>query len=577
MATSIDTMAADNINRNNVAASALEQTFGQLQKVSDAAIAVTQGAATDAQLVRRTEAMASAEASKRTADFSMAIGTNPDAANYALEKLVDQANKGFEAQRANADRITNALTPQNIVKDPLQYIADVVMFDWNQMKQKALDSSVASTVNQIQTLNNSTQEHRQTMNAIAQPVTTESALASARVAKAEVDIKVGQLQIDSLRTNAEGVTKVAALKNSNMDIALRARDQQLQEQQIAIARQNAALSAQSLSLQIEDRKDARQLKQEQLATRTNMLAAVNAGREINGGLPAFRTFEEMQATMELDPKQKEFILSQYNAGMTAAQTGAATIGKDPYSTIKYIAGTNAVISDGRTKVLGFLDKVKGAVANDPKLVSTIKKESDLASAINNSALSAANSMLKNVSSGANNIYSPPPLAAMVQDPEFSKTYTAQKIMAPMVAGGVTDTNLKGVVGMVIEAARKGTIPQAQADNEIGFLANKIMGYNNELYRYNATAGLPNMKSVNVPMDDNSSFQNATNNTFGPGGVGANTSIARTMTGLLGGNNEVIVDLANPVKRSEYINKKMAQSIPPVLRQQAAKTTKLGAP
>lgn len=576
MATSIDSMAVDNINRNNVAASALEQTFGQMADVSKAAIAITEGAAQDASLVRTTEAMATADAARRTANFSTAIGTNPDAANYALEKLVTQANQSFEASRANAERINNALTPQNALKDPLQWVADVVMFDWNQMKQKSLDGQVASTVNQIQTLNNATQEHRQTMNAIAQPVTTESALAAGRVAKAEIDMKVGQLQLDALRTNAEGVTKVAALKNSNMDIALRARDQQLQEQQIAIARQNAALTAQSISLQIEDRKDARQLKQEQLATRTNMLAAVNAGREINGGLPAFRTFEEMQATMELDPKQKEFILSQYNAGMTAAQTGAATIGKDPYSTIKYLAGTNAQISDGRSKVIGFLDKVKGAVAADPKLVGTIKKESDLSAAINNSALSAANSMLKNVASGTNNIYAPPPLDAMLQDPEFSKTYTAQKVMAPLAAGGTTNTDMKGIVGMVIEAARKGTIPQAQADSEIGFLANKVMGYNNELYRYNATAGLPNMKSVNVPMDDNSSFQNATNQTFGPGGVGSTTGVARTMLALVGGNNEIIVDLANPVKRSEYINKKMAQSIPPVLRQQAAKTTKLGA-
>lgn len=562
----VDNLAAANINRNDATAAALEGFQAQMQQQYSQAVSLKDDQAKLAQTVTTTEMMATANAQANSAKAAAELGTDPNAANYALTKIAEKYNTNSERAQKFADRVANVADPANLLNDPLTYIRDLVFYDLNVAGQRSAESAAQQSKDQFIGLNNMTQEVAQTQNAIKQAVTTETAKAAGQMAAQNIQFDMAKINIDALTNNSNSVAKVAMLRNDNLSITMRARDQQLQESQIEVARKNSELQTKSLNMAMEERQERLNLKKEEVQSGEEMLAAVNAGRQINGGLPPFRTFKEMQTAAKMNPKLQETIAMQYQAGLTAQQTGVATIGATPYEALKYVAASGAKITDGRAKVITFVDTVKAQLMTNPTAMAGIKKEADLAKALDGATASAVTSMSRNITSGTGNIYAPPPVEAFLQDPEFSKTYIAQNIFKPGANLGTESINFKSTVGMLVQAAREGKVPMKQVDSELGFLAEKIKGYNNSLYRYQATAGIPNMKTVNVALDDTSSFNTFINQSAG---VAAQSSpFAALATGLLGGENEIIIDLADPNKRAAYLNKKMVQNIPPVLREQA---------
>lgn len=556
----IDTLAAQNIERNNVAATALSNLYNQAQNTFQAATRNLSGVADDSSLVRSTAELAQADAIRKTQDAATMLGTNPNAASYAMERLVAQSSQLLDRQLATAKEV------EDIHSNVFTSFLETRLFkDQTSKKLAAITAQKNAVDNQMKNLHDLTQEAAQTNLLLAGTKTTGTALASGRIAAAEVNQKVATLELDAIKTNVQGIAQIAALKNNNMDIALRARDQQLQEDQAALARQNAELQAQSLKLAMEERQDRADLKQEEIQTREHMLSVVNLGRQVNGGLPPFKSYQEMATAAKMDKNLEQQISSQYVAGLTASQTGAATLANDPYSAIKYVKQTGAQLDAGRSKVINFLDRVSQVVSKDPN----IKKEADLVNGINAKAKAEATNFHSNITSGENNIYAPPPVTSLLSDQEFKNTFIAQQILAPLQQGGVEEMSPKMIVSSLLTGVKEGKIRMDDAERELGFMAEKIVGYNNAMYRYKDTAGLPNMNSVNVPLDATGSFANAINNIAGPGTPGYSMPVSRAMYGLFGGESESIVNLRDPVARSDYLNKQMALIIPPVLRQQAA--------
>lgn len=564
----IDSMAAANIDRNDATATALQSFQAQIQQQYGDANNLGQERAKLTETVRTTEFMAAAGAQAASAKAAADLGTDPNAANYALTRIAEQFNKNSDRAQMFADRVANASDISNITKDPLTYIRDLVFLEMNQAGQRSAEAAATRSKDQFIGLNNMTQEVAQTQNAIKQSITTETAKMAGQLASQEIQFDLTKLNIQSLATASDSVAKIAALQNNSMDIALRARDQQLQEQSVQVARQNSALQTRSLNLALEERQERLNLKQEEAQSRETMLAAVNTGRAINGNLPAFKSFNEMQTMAKSNPKLQETISKQYQAGLVAQQTGVASIADSPYEALKYVNGSGAKITDGRSKVINYVDTIRAQLMGNPQTMAGIKKESDLAKALDSAAATQASTMARNVTSGTGNIYAPPPVSALLNDPEFSKTYMAESILAPGAKLGTETINFNTAVGMLVQAAREGIIPMKQVDSELGFMAAKIMGYNNSLYRYKATAGLPDMTTLNVALDDTSNFGNMINSAVADSQAAGNPIGASILGGLLGGSTETIIDLSDPNKRAAYLNKQMVKNIPPVLREQA---------
>lgn len=571
----INNLAAGNTQRNEAAANALDAFQVETQNQYSGAVKLLQDNAQNVQTIKTTEAMATAQAQANSAQAAKDLGTDPNEANFALNKIADQYRGHVANANKFADRVAFVNDPTNIMKDPLSYIGNALIYDLSLEGQQSAQSAANASKEQYLALNNMTQQFAQTQKAIQQSVTTETAKLMGETAKADIDLQVSKLNLDAIKSNSANVVAVSQLRNEGLGIALKARDQELQEANIKVARQNSELQTRSLELALEDRQERLNLKKETVEDQNRFLRTVNAGRAVNGNLPPFTSFKEMQLQSDMDPKTKEMISAQYKAGLASAATGQAVLASSPYDALKYVTATGAKITDGRSGVINMLNKVKAQVLNDPKIMPTIKKESDLAKAIDGAAQSAAGNMMGNITAGNNNIYAPPAISVFTEDPEFGKTYISTNILRPADQLGSETLNFKNIVNQLMNDARAGKIDYKTADSELGFLAEKIVGYNNSVYRYNETAGLPNMKQVNVALDDTGSFGR-----FIEGSAGRlpNNPVASILTGTFGGSSETIVDLRDPNKRAAYLNKQMTKIIPPVIREQAAKsnTTKLGA-
>lgn len=573
--TNIDTLAANNVQRNDVAAQALEQTYGAMSQANRNAQAAMGGYGEDSSLVVKTKALGELEARNSAQQFAAKIGTDPSAASFALNKLVDQSSALFEREQRLGETVARQASTEG--KSFFGALIDRALLPQMVREFNTVSAMRQSTDNRIATLNQLTQTTAVTQNAIANTVTTESALAMGRMAQAEAATKVAGLEIEGLKQNATGIIQVAQMRNSALDIGLKRRDQELQEASVLVARQNAALQSKSMETALADRTERLNERQEDRAGKEQMLALINLGRKTTN-LPPISSMIELTTQASMDETKKAQFSQQYSQGLIAAQTGRATVAETPWDAAKYVKGTGSVVDDGRAKVFGFLDKVISGVSADPKIpVADRTKEKVISAAVNAAAIGQAKAYQTDVTSGgSDNIYRAPPTETFLRDPEFAKTYMAQKILAPMKAGGMEALPVKEAVSVLMQHMAEGKIPPAVVDSELGFLAEKSMAYNNELYRYKDTAGLPNMTTMGVRLEDSSSLTNAVNFVAGPGTPMNTNPVTRSIYSVLGGTDEKIVNLANPVERSDFINRRMSQLIPPVLRQQSMVQTKTGA-
>lgn len=565
--TDINALAASNIERNNVTADALASFQEQNSALFSQAQEVLESQGRNAQLIKTTEAMATAQAQANSAAAARSLGTDPNGANYILDQVAEQYRTNSERAQKFADKVAFVSDPSNILKDPLSYFGNALLYDVNVAAQASAERAAERSRNQYIGLNNMTQEFAQTQSAIKQSVTTETARAAGEMAKSEMDFNVMKLRLDAIRTNSDSVVKIAQLQNDGMNIALRARDQELQEANLINARRNAELQTESLRLSIEERSDRVAAKKETLEDQERFLQTVNLGRSLNGNLPAFPSYKEMQLQASMNPKVKEAMFMQYQQGLMAGETGQATLANNPYDALKYIRATGANISDGRSGVIKMIGETEAEIRKNPKLDFGKMKEPEYAKLVTDGATTRANNMMSNISTGGNNIYSAPGVGVFTQDPEFAKTYISKNILSKQQELGVEQINFKLIANQLVSDMQKGKIDYKTVDSELGFMATKVMGYNNSTYRYNETAGLPTMKSVNVALDDTGSFTRLVNDTAGQMRTSPTGGVVNWM---FGGETETIIDLSNPAKRAEYLNKQMTKLIPPVIREQAVK-------
>lgn len=564
--TKIDQMAQDNIQRNDVAATALQGVYQQLQGVTNAAKQIFTGMAPDAQLVRTTEQLAVAESKKQTAEAAAVLGTNPNAGSYALSQLAAQSAELHSRRMATAKEV------EDIYSNPFRaFVESRVFRDATLKKLGAITDQENATNQRMKTLHDLTQESAQTNAILAQTVTTESAQAAGRLAAADINIKAAQLDIDALKFNVQEISQVNNLRNDNLSIALRARDQQIQEQSVDMHRTQAAIQLENLKALMDERKDRATLKAEEIKSRDDMLTAVNLGRQLNGNLPAFKSYQEMATAAKMDKNLESMISQQYVAGITAAQTGKATLAADPFTALKYVKQSGVQLDPGRQRLINMLDSTLSELSStaDENVKKALAKESTASALFNERAKTRAKQFSANIMSGESNIYKPPTISVLTTNPDLANSHLSTNILAPLKNSGIDELQPKIVVDRMVTDIREGKISMEQANTELGFMAEVIVGYNNGAWRYKDTAGLPQMDKVNVPLSSGGSFTNFANRIGGPGTPGHVQPVPRALYSVFGGDSEEIVNLRDPVSRSAYLNRQLALTIPPVLREQAA--------
>lgn len=542
------------IARNDAAATALKNLFTQQISAINGVRDIEKGTLDDVGLIKTTEELAAASAQKATFDFATRAGAVPGLANEVLAGLIQQSNTLGEKQREVAARIENANDPRTMLDRPVRWLADYLLLPFNERKLKAVDAQVKSTRDQISAVNNSVQNYKATQDAIAQSKTAATAQAAARVAQAGIESKVAALEIDALRTNAEGIKTVNSLRNNTFDILRSVRSAETQDAQIDAQREASKLHSQSLELALGE-------KQTRQKAENSILARINAGSEYTGTLK-FKSYDEFTNYLKFNPAYAPTAAINYQAGFAIETGGVPTIASTPVDALEFNAIAHPNLSAGQTLLMGKLNDELSDIrrSNTRSQAITGPNGKPSKERTNLELGKSAETYAKDVTKGENNFYAPMPVAQLVKDPEFAKTYLGSKIMEPL--GDVdVKTGYTTSVNLLLDAVKRGEISRDQADSELGFMAAKLMGYNNELYRYKATAGVPSMTTLKIPVDVPQLPQLLGRGaTPGMAIAGSLLEAVATAGYSLMPTERTPVDLANPVARSTLLNRIQASAL-----------------
>jgi hypothetical protein len=572
MATTVDNLAAKSVANNDAAAAALDKLYEEMTNVSRGMQKSAQEAADAQSVVTTTTGLATQKAQKATLDQATALGTNPEAANFILNKVAKEYEKNNQRAQKFADNVAYASDITNIADSPLKYIGSLLTLELNQTGQASAQQAAARSFQQYQGLNNMTQEYAQTQAAIGQSVTAESIAASAKVASFNLNLAANQASLQTLQLNSKSVMDALKLKNDAFDIERARQAAANDEERLKIARQQAAKQNLSLDFQIAAarRAEAREKRQQDKFDEAEKLDAstvqlINAAAEATGIALKFNTAGEIEQARK-SPQMREKIDMLYNIGLQSAYssrtgpdgtlTPTLAISDSPTKTLSFVKGMGAKLSPGQQPIVNLLENQLTDMQSKNKDFAKMKPE-ERTTEFDRAVKTTAAEMYRNISNSEGNIYAAPPLTAFVSNTEFVAG-------APMIAAamktqadlGVKNVDFAKLTGALTTAAKEGKMPLAQIDTELKFFAEKTMAINNSLRRYDETAGLPRMKNMNVKL------------TLPPkAGFGS-----ADMLDIFGGEPEsVLVDLADDNKRRAYLNKLYSRNIPDVLRQQATKT------
>ena len=533
------------VQQNNAAAAALEAIGRQQQTLIDSTANLLEGGKADAVLIKQTEELGKAKAQQRTLDFATQIGANPDAANAALGKLIEQSNQLFDKQRAVAARLENAGNPRTMFDNPIRWLADYLLIPENKQRLDAVNTQLKTTTDQIKWINDTTQNYKQTMDAIAQTKTVATAEAAGRQIQSQIDLDVAKTRAEGLRLNAQNITDIGNLRNGGLNIQLKLRDQVLQEKQLEEAAQSRKLQQEALDIQLKDRKTEDAAKQK-------VFEAYNLGAQ-NTGTIQFKTKEEMYAYKALNKNFAQTFEINFANGFAQLNNQTPTIAATPSDALEFVVGQRPNLDPSR-KIL--MDKI-GMVYSDFSSNSKIKAEMDanpraVPARINDKVRELTGTYAGDITAQPDrNFYAPPPLPTLLQDPELGKTYWGEKILAPLAAAGETQLPFTKAIDLLVADVKAGKLTVNQADFELDSWAKKIMLLNNDMYRYKATAGVDNMKTVNVPVRVRTEP-----------GIGYILETALIPGAGLAGMPTTVkpIDLLDPVARSTMWNKRMAEDL-----------------
>lgn len=552
----ISALGADVVERSNLAADALEAMMAQQGAIFNKARESYQSFGEDAAHIATVEELAKSKAQLATYNFAQAAGAIPGVANEALYKLIQQSNAVAEEQRAVAASLANAADPRQLYSDPLRWISDYLLEPFNAKRLDALNKQQNATQGQIKSINDSVQQYRQTQDAVAQTKTVSSAAAAARQAQAKANIDVAKLDLQEIQTNAAGLRDTLKMRNTSYEIAVQDYRFKIQAETLKEQRAAAAERAAMLKTQMEDRATEQDAK-------NSILSLFNLGMDTMG-MPKYDSYTTMMGVLGKLGKVGQDILAQgITAGMAVESGETPTLAATPIGASELVHTMRPMLDPGRKQLIERIDRTVAGLSESETTVNG-RKSKDLT---NSSLFAKARQYASNILENDNNFYQPPPVETLLSDENFAKTHIGSKIM-PAFKGTDAKIAYPKVVEMLLMDLKQGKIHMDEADSELGYMAAKIRGYNNDMYRYAHTAGLPVMDSVKfkVPVPYDPTVFNRTVGTVlgAPFNLGAMTGA--TILGVDYDNSiptqPMTVDFLDPVSRSELFNRVMATNIKP---------------
>ena len=519
------------------------------QNVSAQAVETLKQVATDVSTVNTAKGNAQLKIQNIQKNLAIAAGVDPETGAGTILNLIGNLKvQGEQAQEllttVQKERDVNPLT------SPIEWIKAQVDWSGNQRKLNNTVEQLKLTDTRLGDVNKTLQESFQTTSKLDFGLTQATVEASARILAADAQMNAYRAQLDGFRHNTEEVTAIANGTKDRLNFLYQLNSALRQDEQYNLSVKEFQLRIEKFNWEKEQRgleAAARQLK-----TTADELSVqyINASRASFGAVPMTAAEYKVQKEIGLKPELQFHLIN----GQRILATGKASVGDTPAAAgemLRQIPSNLPEIRADVARVIGRAEQLlnEQASKNSIQYGDTKENAPRRAAFVNKYVQDEINRQFSSVASGSGNLFdvgdvgnfiarvSASPVLApgtslgeKVVEPGIGTLYNlplSQKLLLPMIKSGQEFSEPRILLGVTLEAMRKGTITSSEAVDGITTIYRTANAINQAQRTFNGFGIYPPA-----------------------GGKAYNARIA--------GSGEV-VDLANPTTVGMYLNRQLAKT------------------
>jgi hypothetical protein len=429
-----------------------ERILGEISNLYDTA-------ASNAELVKRTELVAQQSAQLATLKVANAGGINPLLAGDALTELIGKVNTNRQDLEKNLNIVKEYASPEGFVDGFLKAMAMPTAVKRAEASQAQLNASSDA----LAKLNKAVQESAQTHKLIAESITAASIEASAKNASIEAQIAAKKAALEGLKYNTLEVSEAVSAGKDRLNSLYHLETAKRQEEQNNRALEELNLSKERFAWQKAEKTIADQAREEGKKVDESFAEIINLGEAVLGQ-PTSSGPQLKSRIALLKAGTSKDINILYEIGQRAKMTGKGIIGTSPAESLAVINTTPVDIPAQQERVVGLLKSAENAVANSPKIDKKDPKAVQVA--INELTKQAIAEQYRVITDQS--IFNIGDLGGYIKTPQGTGISTilalpvTKKVLLPAVEAGQSLSDPRMVLSLVTSAMKAGTITSTQA-------------------------------------------------------------------------------------------------------------------
>lgn len=472
----------------SVGANTVSDLYSQISGQADQmAASATQAASDKATIVQQAQ-QGKLDAQTATRAVAASYGGNPDDASFIMEKLGNQMLQGMQERQAALQEVQSK-QQGSLLDDPIGWLGNKLTINDSIGRYNTADAEVQDAQKGLDAINTLNQQTAAGQLAIAktQSVATVAAAADEQIQQGQLEAQ--KMKLQGLLYNADGVTKVLAMSQEQLNNTMQAQQAANASGHLALAQQGLQLQQQEFAQRTTEFQD--RLKRQQTTDTENATVAdlFNKGRATIGAPPLDlnKVNVMLKAGGELGAQANAYV----TMGMQSDAVGGPIIAANPGTAARMLTLTQSPIATSNPAVKPITDLLQQMQRQvyDPVNAGVLgvnKSDPTTADrAIMTTIKPIIQQMQANIKPGdASNIYQAPQLQSIASSAAVQATPFYQKVLQPLIAAnGITSADPNQLMSLANVAIADGRLNINDASTGIAAIYSAAVQINQQSKGY----------------------------------------------------------------------------------------------
>lgn len=435
----------------------IQENNAQIQQRLQRSSEIYKTVASDAAVVRATEAAAQLKVQAQNAQIARAAGIDPEAGANVLVETVAKLRSANAETEANLQEYRKK-NETSILTNPIDWVVAQVTLPITEAKLEGSVKSSALYADQLTKVNNTLQNSFQTTAQLKESMSVASAESATRLAAAEATLNSEKTAIEAIKYNNLSIEAAQTASKEQLSAMYTVFNAQKAEQQMIMAQKGFALQLEKFAWEKEERAAARAAKEEGKAVDDMVIQRINLSRG-SLGLPIISGTEAKSAVQLMKSGASKELSYHYENGSRISATRIATVGSTPAESIEVLQQIPNNLPDLRKETTAILEHAVAALQQNKTIDQ--KNRQAVANFLNTQVKKDVASLYNSITPNAQNPFDVGDLNSYLTLSGVKDLPVVTKLLGPLGASGQPLNDPKLVLGFLSDAMKKGTLTSSE--------------------------------------------------------------------------------------------------------------------